>query len=107
MDQETTEPERLRGRRGGYVTGSVIVGSSSPSPARLSETASPGAAGTGTGVHPAMLRAPARAFALSVTLGNRRRSSIAADNSAIEDGADRVGIGFGDDEHTPEHTRNF
>jgi hypothetical protein len=35
----------------------------------------------GGGVHPAIVRAQARAFALSVTPGNRRRNSIAADNS--------------------------
>ena len=50
-------------------------------------------------VQPAIVRAQARAFALSVTPGNRRRSSMAADNFAllIEDGADRGGLG--DDEH--------
>jgi hypothetical protein len=35
----------------------------------------------GSGVHPAIVRAHARAFALSVIPGKRRRSSIAADNS--------------------------
>jgi hypothetical protein len=34
-----------------------------------------------SGIHPAMLRAYARAFVLSVIPGNRRRSPIAADNS--------------------------
>jgi len=37
--------------------------------------------GAGSGFHPAMVRAHARAFALSVTPGNRRRNSIAADSS--------------------------
>ena len=57
--------------------------------------------GDGSGFHPAMVRACARAFALSMIPGNRRRSSIAADGSPIlaEDGADRVGIGLGDQEH--------
>jgi hypothetical protein len=36
---------------------------------------------TGSGVHPAMLRACARAFALSVIPENRRRNSVAADSS--------------------------
>ena len=57
--------------------------------------------GFGGSVQPAIVRAQARAFALSVTPGNRRRSSMAADNFAllIEDGADRGGLGLGDDEH--------
>src|SRR5208337_4630877 len=37
--------------------------------------------GAGGGFHPAMVRAQARTFALSVIPGNRRRSSMAADNS--------------------------
>ena len=37
--------------------------------------------GDGSGFHPAMVRTCARAFALSVIPGNRRRSSIAADSS--------------------------
>jgi hypothetical protein len=40
-----------------------------------------GNAGTGHGFHPAMARACARAFALSVMPGNSRRTSIAADSS--------------------------
>ena len=36
---------------------------------------------SGSGVHPAMVRAQARAFALSTIPGNRRRNSIAADSS--------------------------
>jgi hypothetical protein len=36
---------------------------------------------TGSGFHPAMVRAHARASASSVTLGNSRRSSTAAANS--------------------------
>jgi hypothetical protein len=37
--------------------------------------------GTGSGVHEAMDRAQARAFSLSMMPGNRRRSSMAAENS--------------------------
>ena len=37
--------------------------------------------GFGSGVHPVMVRAHARAFALSVIPGNRRRNSMAADTS--------------------------
>jgi hypothetical protein len=37
--------------------------------------------GDGRGFHPAMVRTCARAFALSVMPGNRRRSSMAADSS--------------------------
>jgi hypothetical protein len=46
-----------------------------------------------------MLRAHARAFALWGDSGNRRRNSIAARQLSflIEDGADRVGVGIGDD----------
>jgi hypothetical protein len=36
---------------------------------------------TGSGIHPAMVLAHARAFVLSLSPGNRRRNSIAADNS--------------------------
>jgi hypothetical protein len=56
---------------------------------------------TGCGVHPTIVRAHARAFALSVIPGNRRRNSIAADSSPsmIEGGPDRGGIGLDDDEH--------
>ena len=57
----------------------------------------------GSGIHPAMLRAHARAFVLSVIPGTRRRNSIAAGSRQlsllIEGGADRGGIGLGDDEH--------
>jgi hypothetical protein len=41
----------------------------------------PGRRGTGSGVHPAMVLAQARACAVSVMAGNSRRSSIAAENS--------------------------
>ena len=47
-----------------------------PGRSRVTET---GVAGSG--VHPAMDRAHARAFALSVIPGNRRRNSMAAYNS--------------------------
>ena len=43
--------------------------------------ASSGRSWAGGGIHPAMLRAHARAFVLSVIPGNRRRNSIAADSS--------------------------
>ena len=80
MDQETTEPERLeaKGRLRHRLGDRGIVVAFACAIKRDRVT---GRGWTGTGVHPAMLRAHARAFALSVTLGNRRRSSIAADNS--------------------------
>jgi hypothetical protein len=40
-----------------------------------------GHGGSGSDVHPAMVRAQARASALSVIPANRRRNSIAADTS--------------------------
>ena len=48
-----------------------------------------------------MVRAQARACAVSVTAGNSRRSSTAAENSPLllVDGADRGGLSLGDDEH--------
>jgi hypothetical protein len=53
-------------------------------------------AAAGSGFQPAMVRAQARASALSVTPGNRRRSQLAL---LLIGGADRSGIGFGDEEH--------
>ena len=60
-----------------------------------------GRRGTGSGVQPAMVRAQARACAVSVMAGNSRRSSTAAENSPplIEGGADRGGLSLGDNEH--------
>jgi hypothetical protein len=55
---------------------------------------------TGSGVHPAIVLAYARAFALSMTrkpsaqLDRRRQLSL-----LVEGGADRSGTGLGDDEH--------
>jgi hypothetical protein len=48
-----------------------------------------------------MLRTYARAFVLSVIPGNRRRSPDSSRQLTLsaEDGADRGGIGLGDDEH--------
>ena len=48
-----------------------------------------------------MVRAQARACAVSVTAGNSRRSSTAAENSprCSKSGADRGGLCLGDDEH--------
>ena len=48
-----------------------------------------------------MVLAKARACAVSVTPGNNRRSSTAADSSPalIEGGTDRGGLGLGDNEH--------
>jgi hypothetical protein len=47
-----------------------------------------------------MDRAHARACAVSVMAGNSRRSSTAADNSPLlESGADRGGLGCGDNDH--------
>ena len=56
--------------------------------------------GDGSGFHPAMVRTCARAFA-SVIPGNRLRSSDSSRQLTLlaEDGADRVGIGLGDEEH--------
>jgi hypothetical protein len=55
----------------------------------------------GSGFHPAIALTCSRAFALSVMPRNRRRSSMAADSFSLlfEDGADRGGIGFSDQEH--------
>ena len=63
--------------------------------------ASPRALGTGGGVQPAIERAHCRALALSVVPGNRRRSSMGGRQLAVllVGGADRGGIGFGDNEH--------
>ena len=55
---------------------------------------------TGIGFQPAIVRAHSRACALSVTPGNNRRSSTAADNSPpLEGGADRGGLCLGHNEH--------
>ena len=51
----------------------------------------------GSGIHPAMFWAHARAFVLSVIPGNRRRKSIAVERSPpIEGCADRGGIVTGE-----------
>ena len=47
-----------------------------------------GRRGTGSGVQPAMVREHARACAVSVTAGNSRCSSTAAENSLLVDGTD-------------------
>ena len=62
---------------------------------------------TGSGFQPAMIRAHSRASAMSVTPGNSRRSSTAADSSPplFERGADGGGLGFGDGEHRPSIAR--
>jgi hypothetical protein len=52
-------------------------------------TRATGAAGSG-GCHPAKVRAWARAIALSVMPGNRRRSSMAADSSPPRSKAERI-----------------
>ncbi len=54
-----------------------------------------------SGIHPVMLRTYARAFVLSVIPGNRRRSPDSSRQLTLsaEDGADRGGVGLGDDEH--------
>ena len=67
----------------------------------LGRTRGTGRGGTGRGFQPAMVRAQARACAVSVMAGNSRRSSTAAENSPLllVDGTDRGGLSLGDDEH--------
>ena len=76
--------QRRASPRGFYLVGSVAGVSGAGGEVRLlplgrSRITEDG--GDGSGFHPAMVRTCARAFALSVIPGNRRRSSIAADSS--------------------------